>query len=117
MKIHFGEYISVVKKKVKFESLFPLEQGLKNKQRFKMGVIKTKTMVRRELFDSLNLPEEFLIRDYKKAIEEKGINVLNSSVLYADMIILQKKGKVARLEKKRRGISVFKIIKREEIGE
>lgn len=82
-----------------------------------MGVIRTKTVARRELFDSLNLPEEFLIRDYRKAIEQKGVNISNSSVLYADMIILQKKGKVARLEKKRRGISVFRIIRLEEIRE
>ena len=52
-----------------------------------MGVIITKTWARRELFDSLNLPEEFLIRDYRRAIEEKGIKVSNSSILYRDMII------------------------------
>lgn len=74
-------------------------------------------MARKELFDSLNLPEEFLIRDYRRAVEEKGIKISNSSMLYGDMIMLQKKGKVTRLEKKRRGITVFKIIKREEIRE
>ena len=74
-------------------------------------------MARKELFDSLNLPEEFLIRDYRRAVEEKGIKISNSSMLYGDMIMLQKKGKVTRLEKKIRGITVFKIIKREEIRE
>jgi hypothetical protein len=77
-----------------------------------MGAIR-KTWARRELFDSLNLPEEFLIRDYRRAVEEKGIKVSNSSMLYGDMIMLQKKGKVVRLEKKRRGITVFKIIRKE----
>jgi len=75
--------------------------------------IKSKTIVRRELFDSLNLPEEFIIREYKKALAEKGIKISSSEVPYGDMIWLGQQGKVVRLEKKRHGISVFKIIKRE----
>lgn len=86
-------------------------------RQFKIGTIKTKTMIRRELFGSLNLPEEFMIRDYRKALEEKGINISSNTMLYMDMILLQKKGNVVRLEKKRRGISVFKTIRREEFRE
>lgn len=76
-----------------------------------MGTIKTKTMIRRELFDSLNLSEEFMIRDYRKALEEKGTKMSSSAIAYGDMIWLGKKGKVVKLEKKRRGTSLFKIIK------
>lgn len=78
-----------------------------------MGIIKTKTIVRRELFDYLNLQEEFMIRDYRKALEEKGIKISSSTIAYGDMIWLEKKGNVVRLEKKIRGISVFKTIKRD----
>lgn len=77
-------------------------------------VMKKDAIAREELFDSLNLPEEFVIKDYRKALEEKGIKISNNTILYGDMLQLQKEGKVAIFEKKRRGISIFKIIKKEQ---
>ena len=76
-------------------------------------MMKKGTVAREELFDSLNLPEEFVIKDYRKALEEKGIKISNNTILYGDMMQLQKEGKVAIFEKKRRGTSIFKIIKKE----
>ena len=77
------------------------------------NVTKATTMERRELFDSLNLPNKFMIRDYRKALAERGVIISNSAMPYDDMDWFEKEGKVRRLEKGSRGISIFEITKKE----
>lgn len=80
--------------------------------------IQAKARIRRELIDFLNLPEEFTTRDYENAIEEHGIKVSNSAMSNDDLRILEKKGKVICLDKKKVGkrgtMLLFKRLKKDE---
>jgi hypothetical protein len=68
-------------------------------------------MKRRELLESLDLPETFVIKDYKKALEKKGIIVTNTAMPYDDLDWLEKQGKVVRVGKGGRGAVSFRIKK------
>ena len=76
--------------------------------------VRTKARERRELFDYLNLPEEFTIKDYKKALEEKGINITNTAMPYDDLVWLAEKGKVTKLDKNENNKTVFKKVKKDD---
>lgn len=69
---------------------------------------------RRGLFDFLNLPEEFVISDYKKALEENGVKITNTAMPYDDMKWLEKRGKIIKLTEKRNGKAIYKILKKGE---
>lgn len=70
------------------------------------------TLKRRELFDSLDLPEEFLVRDYIEVIEKNGIKISNTAMPYDDLKWLTKTGKVKMLKKTERGVTIYKKIKK-----
>lgn len=72
---------------------------------------------RRGLFDFLNLPEEFMISDYKKALEENEIKITNTAMPYDDMRWFERKGKVIKLTEKRDNKTVYKILKKGEANE
>lgn len=69
------------------------------------------TLKRRDLFDSLNLPEEFLVSDYTEAIEKNGIKIPNSRISRDDLKWLEKMGKVKYNGKNDRGAIIYKLIK------
>ena len=75
--------------------------------------IRSRAQTRRELFYFLDLPEEFIIKDYKKALEEKGIEITNSAMPYDDLTWLEEKGKVVRLHKNEKNKTVFKKVRKE----
>lgn len=75
---------------------------------------KIEAMRRIELFDSLNLPDRFLIKDYKKALEEIGLKTTNTAMPYDDLERLQKQGKIVRVGKGERGAVSFLKKKKEE---
>jgi hypothetical protein len=70
------------------------------------------TLKRREMFDSLDLPEEFLVRDYIDVIEKNGIKISNSAMPYDDLKWLTKMGKVKMIKKSERGITTYAKIKK-----
>ena len=74
------------------------------------------TLRRRELFDSLDLPKEFLARDYIYAVEKNGIKISNSAMPYDDLKWLAKKGKVEMMKKNDRGIITYRLIRKMEIS-
>jgi hypothetical protein len=73
----------------------------------KKSRIQIEAMKRRELFDSLNLPEIFVIKDYKKALEDKGIKITNNAMPYDDMDWFEKQGKITRTGIGERGTVSF----------
>jgi hypothetical protein len=75
--------------------------------------VKNDAINRRELFDSLDLSETFVIKDYKKALEKKGIITTNTAMPYDDLEWLEKQGKVTRIGKGERGAVSFMIKKKE----
>lgn len=89
----------------------------KNDDKFagKDGVLdkKTEAMKRVDLFDSLNLPDSFLIKDYKKALEEIGISITNTAMPYDDLERLEKQGKITRIGKGEHGAVSFLKKKKE----
>lgn len=70
------------------------------------------TLKRRELFDSLDLPKEFLVRDYIDAVEKNGIKISNSAMPYDDLRWLAKKGKVEMIKKVDHGVVSYRMIKK-----
>lgn len=72
---------------------------------------------RRGLFDFLNLPEEFVISDYKKALEENGVKITNTAMPYDDMKWFEKRGKIIKFAEKRDGKTVYKILKKGEAND
>lgn len=68
------------------------------------------TLKRRELFDSLDLPEEFLVKDYLEAIEKHGIKISNSAMPYDDLKWFVKKDKVKMIKKTERGVTIYKKV-------
>ena len=80
--------------------------------------VQTKAWARRELIDFLNLSEEFTTRDYEKALDEKGIKVSNTAMSNEDLRMLEKKGKVICVDKKKvgkhGGMLLFKRLKKDE---
>lgn len=79
--------------------------------------IRSSTATRRELFHFLNLPEEFTIRDYRKALEENGIKITNTAMPYDDLNWFGKKGKVIKLDEKINNKIVYKRLKKGEVNE
>ena len=75
--------------------------------------IRDETAKRRNLFDSLNLKETFVIKDYKDALEKKGIVVTNTAMPYDDLDRFVKQGKIIRIGKGERGKITFMIKKKE----
>lgn len=84
---------------------------IRNEKVEKMSIT-TKSRARRELFDFLNLPEEFTTKDYEKALEEKGVKVTNSAMSNDDLRRLGEKGKVVMIEKRKIGRHITGIYKR-----
>lgn len=96
--------------------------GSKHTETIKNNVPQTRTVRssvarRRGLFDFLNLPEEFMISDYKKALEENEIKITNTAMPYDDMRWFERKGKVIKLTEKRDNKTVYKILKKGEANE
>ena len=79
--------------------------------------IRSSTAARREIFDFLNLPEEFMIRDYIKALEENGIKITNTAMPYDDLNWFEDKGKVIKLDEKKNNKAVYKRLKKGEANE
>lgn len=75
--------------------------------------ITNETMRRRGLFDSLNLPETFLIKDYKKALEDIGVKITNSAMPYDDLNYFEKQGKIVRIGRGGHGAVSFTTKKKE----
>lgn len=73
--------------------------------------VKNEAAKRRELFDSLDLPQTFLIKDYKVALEKNGIIATNTAMPYDDLEWLEKQGKVAKTGKGKHGAVTFAIKK------
>lgn len=99
-----------------------LSIGSKHTDTIKNNVPQTRTVRssvarRRGLFDFLNLPEEFAISDYKKALEENEIKITNTAMPYDDMRWFEKKGKVIKLTEKRDNKTIYKILKKGEANE
>ncbi len=99
-----------------------LSIGSKHTETIKNNVPQTRTVRssvarRRGLFDFLNLPEEFAISDYKKALEENEIKITNTAMPYDDMRWFEKKGKVIKLTEKRDNKTIYKILKKGEANE
>lgn len=69
--------------------------------------IKYESMKRRGLFDSLDLQEKFMVKDYKKALEKKGVITTNTAMPYDDLEWLEKQGKIIRIGKNKRGAVEF----------
>lgn len=69
--------------------------------------MKNEAVKRRELFDSLDLQERFVIKDYKKALEKMGIVTTNTAMPYDDLECLAKQGKIVRMGKGERGAVTF----------
>lgn len=69
---------------------------------------------RRQLFDTIVLPEKFRARDYKEAIEEKGIKITNEAMPYDDLNWLEEQGKIVRIDKEKRGQRFYKLVKKNE---
>jgi hypothetical protein len=105
------ENIKIQKKKI--PEIEKLEIGKKEESestRKRRDIIMA-TLKRRELFDSLDLPEEFLVKDYIEGIEKNGIKISNSAMPYDDLKWLAKQGKVKMVNKTERGVTTYKIIK------
>lgn len=104
-----GENIKIQKKKM--PEMGKKEESESTKKR--RDIIMT-SLKRRELFDSLDLPEEFLVSDYTEAVEKHGIKVPNPRVSRDDLKWFVKKGKVEMIGKIDHGASVYKLIKNTE---
>lgn len=98
--------IKIIKKKMPEMGQKEESETAKNRREIIMNSLK-----RRELFDSLDLPEEFLVNDYTEAVERTGIKIPNSRVSRDDLKWFEKKGKVEMIRKTDRGLSVYKKIK------
>ena len=79
--------------------------------------LRSSAAARRGLFDFLNLPEEFTIIDYRKALEENGVKITNSAMPYDDLNWLGKKGKIIRLSEKINNKTTYKILKKGEAND
>lgn len=79
--------------------------------------LRSSAVARKGLFDFLNLPEEFTIIDYKKALEKNGVKITNSAMPYDDLNWLGKKGKVIKLAEKKNNKTVYKILKKGEAND
>ena len=106
-----GEDVKIQKKKMP-------EMGKKEESEAarKRRDIIMESLKRRELLDSLNLPEEFLVNDYTEAIEKNGIKITNARVSRDDLKWFEKKGKVKMIRKADRGASVYILIKNDGNG-
>lgn len=69
---------------------------------------------RRQLFDTIVLPEKFRARDYAEAIEEKGIKITNDAMPYDDLNWLEEQGKIVRIDKEKRGQRFYKLTKKND---
>lgn len=104
------------KRDVKFVENDGMQMQGTQRQGMQRQKIMSEAMKRMELFDSLNLPETFLIKDYKKALEEIGIKTTNTAMPYDDLDRLEKRGKITRIGKGARGaVSFLKKNKEEAI--
>lgn len=77
--------------------------------------IREATIERRQLFDTLDLTEEFRARDYVKALEDKGIKITNDAMPYDDLKRLEKQGKVTSLAKREYGPRIYKKAKKDDV--
>ena len=110
LPVHGSEDVDLVKRKE--HGKIPKSATTRN-----ISTIRTNAQGRRELFDFLNLPEEFIIKDYKEALEEKGIKITNTAMPYDDLVWLQEKGKVIKLDKNENNKITYKKVKKEEANE
>ena len=79
--------------------------------------VRDKTLARRELYDLLDLPEKFVIKDYREAIEKQGIKITNTAMPYDDLEWLEKKGKVIKLGKSENNKVTYMKAKKTEIND
>lgn len=79
--------------------------------------VRSSAAARRGLFDFLNLPEEFTIIDYRKALENNGVKITNSAMPYDDLDWLGKKGKVIKLADKKNNKATYKRLKKGDANE
>ena len=104
--------------------MFPVP-GIENVDPIKRKIIpekkhenaRTKTQARREIFDFLNLPEEFIIKDYREALEKNGIKITNTAMPYDDLVWLQEKGRVIKIGKNEYNKITYKKMKKEDANE
>lgn len=66
------------------------------------------TMKRREVFSSLDLPEEFLVNDYISEIEKNGLNVSGQRMARDDLKWLTKEGKIEMIGRNEKGACIYK---------
>lgn len=99
----------IPKKKPEFGRIKEESEEVKNRREAILITLK-----RRELFDSLDLPEEFLVKNYTEAIEKIGMKITNPTMPYDDLKWLKKKGKIKLIKKTDRGVSIYKKMKNVE---
>jgi hypothetical protein len=107
------EDVNIQKKKIHERGKFEIGQKEESEATKKRRDVIMNTLKRRELFDSLDLPKEFLVRDYIEAVEKNGIKISNSAMPYDDLKWLAKKGKVEMIKKIDRGVISYRIRKTE----
>lgn len=71
-------------------------------------------IIRRQLFDTINLPENFRASDYVKAMEKMGIKITNEAMPYDDLEWLEKQGKISRIDKMGHGRCFYKLAKKND---
>lgn len=91
--------------KTKFEST-----KHSHKKKYVCIEVSHNTSERRALFDCLDLPDKFTIRNYIDALEKKGVHITNTAMPYDDLNYFEKKEKIKELEKKGHGIKTWKKI-------
>jgi hypothetical protein len=110
-----NENINLQKKKLYERGKFEIGKKEESESTKKRRDIIMNTLKRRELFDSLDLPKEFLVRDYIEAVEKNGINFSNSAMPYDDLKWLAKKGKIEMIKKIDSGTVSYRILRKTEI--
>lgn len=105
-----NENIKIKKKKLNEKENFEIGKKEESETTKKRRDIIMNTLKRRELFDSLDLPKEFLVRDYIEAVEKNGIKISNSAMSYDDLRWLAKKGKIEMIKKIDHGVVSYILI-------
>src|SRR3989304_73778 len=105
-KIKIHKKVAVIKKEEEKEEEEPLKKE-ESEAVIKRREIITNTLKRREMFDSLELSDEFLVKDYVEAVEKKGLKITNAAMPYGDLKWLTKKGKIKLVRKIGRGLSIY----------
>lgn len=86
----------------------------KNGEMPKSVSVLKRTLERRSLFDSLDLPEEFTSRNYIDALRKNGITISNNKTHYNDLKHFEKKGKITKLGKTYHNAQIYKLVKNDD---